>query len=103
MELQNAHTALLTNAASIKQAREALMAAREGLKRYRVAFELGQLDLVFLNLVEPKVTEYEIKLIEQEQKMVFGVGAETSRAWPRSLRTSLSSRGRETSISQRVR
>ncbi len=68
MELQNAHTALLTNAASIKQAREALMAAREGLKRYRVAFELGQLDLVFLNLVEPKVTEYEIKLIEQEQK-----------------------------------
>jgi outer membrane protein TolC len=68
IELQNAHTALLTNAASIKQAREALMAAREGLKRYRVAFELGQLDLVFLNLVEPKVTEYEIKLIEQEQK-----------------------------------
>ncbi len=47
MELQNAHTALLTNAASIKQAREALMAAREGLKRYRVAFELGQLDLYF--------------------------------------------------------
>ncbi len=87
MELQNAHTALLTNAASIKQAREALMAAREGLKRYRVAFELGQLDLVFLNLVEPKVTEYEIKLIEARAKW-YAALAQKQAALGSILRTS---------------
>jgi outer membrane protein TolC len=68
IELQIAHTALLTSAQGIRQAREALMSSREALKRYRFEFELGQRDLVFLNLVEPKVTEYEIKVIEQEQR-----------------------------------
>jgi outer membrane protein TolC len=68
IELQNAHTALLTTAQGIQQAREALMSSREALKGYRYEFELGQRELLSLNLIEPKVTEYEIKLIEQEQQ-----------------------------------
>jgi outer membrane protein TolC len=75
VELQSAQTALYTAAESIKQAREALNAAQESLRRYRIAFEQQQVDLIFLNLVEPKVTENEIKLIEQEQRWYSALAA----------------------------
>ena len=38
------------------------------LDRYRFAFEQGQVDLVYLNLLESKANEYEIKLIESQYK-----------------------------------
>ncbi|MFN9914993.1 MAG: TolC family protein, partial [Pirellulaceae bacterium] len=74
-ELQLAQTAILTTAESIRQAQRALASAKEALDTYRLAFDRGQVDLVFLNLVEPKVTEYEIKLIEQEQKWYSALAA----------------------------
>ncbi len=75
VELQIAQTALFTSVESIKQARDALEASRETLRRYRIAFEQQQVDLIFLNLAEPKVTENEIKLIEQEQRWFAALAA----------------------------
>jgi outer membrane protein TolC len=75
IELQTAQTSILTTAESIRQAQQALASAKEALETYRLAFDRGQVDLVFLNLVEPKVTEYEIKLIEQEQKWYSALAA----------------------------
>lgn len=75
VELQSAHAELNTTLETIRQAEVAFQASQEALKAYRFAFERGQVDLVFLNLVEPKVTENEIKLIEQKQKWFFALAA----------------------------
>jgi outer membrane protein TolC len=75
VELQNAHTALVASAEGIRQAEQALQAARLALDAFRLGFDRGQYDLITLNLVEPKVTEYEIKLIEQEQKWFSALAA----------------------------
>ncbi|MFN9912065.1 MAG: TolC family protein, partial [Pirellulaceae bacterium] len=52
IELQTAQTSILTTAESIRQAQQALASAKEALETYRLAFDRGQVDLVFLNLVE---------------------------------------------------
>jgi len=75
VELQMAHIDIQTANETIQQARIALEASQEALKAYRFAFERGQVDLVFLNLVEPKVTENEIKLVEQKQKWYLALAA----------------------------
>lgn len=75
VELQIAQTALMASSESIRQAKAALNASTTTLEAYRFAFEKGQLDLVFLNLVEPKVTENQIKLFEQEQKWYAALAA----------------------------
>jgi outer membrane protein TolC len=75
VELQTAQTALQTTLETIRQAEVALQASKEVLKAYRFAFERGQVDLVFLNLVEPKVTENEIILAEQKRKWFFALAA----------------------------
>ena len=75
VELQSAHAELQTTLETIRQAEVALQASQEALKAYRFAFEKGQVDLVFLNLVEPKVTENEIKLVEQRQKWFYALAA----------------------------
>ncbi len=68
VELQAAHIDIQTFTETILQADIALKASQEVLKAYQFAFEKGLVDLVFLNLVEPKVTENEIKLVEQKQR-----------------------------------
>jgi outer membrane protein TolC len=75
IELQAAHAELLATLETIRQAESAFQASQEALKAYRFAFERGQVDLVFLNLVEPKVTENEIKLIEQKQMWFYALAA----------------------------
>ncbi len=75
IELQAAHAELNATLETIRQAETAFQASQEALKAYRFAFEKGQVDLVFLNLVEPKVTENEIKLIEQRLKWFFALAA----------------------------
>jgi outer membrane protein TolC len=75
IELQAAHAELNATLETIRQAETAFQASQEALKAYRFAFEKGQVDLVFLNLVEPKVTENEIKLIEQKQKWFYALAA----------------------------
>ncbi|WP_246112923.1 TolC family protein [Allorhodopirellula solitaria] len=46
----------------------ALEAALETLQRYRFAFDSGKIDLIYLNLLETKVNETEIKLIEAQRE-----------------------------------
>lgn len=75
IELQSAHAELQTTRETIRQAEAALRASQEALKTYRFAFDKGQVDLVFLNLVEPKVTENEIKLVEQKQQWFYALAA----------------------------
>ncbi len=75
IELQNAQAGLFAGLESIRQAQAALDASRQSLDRYRVAYRLNQVDLVFLNLVEPKVTENQIKLYEQQLKLFMSLAA----------------------------
>jgi phage gp36-like protein len=75
IELQNAQAGLFAGLESIRQAQAALDASRQSLDAYRVAYRLNQVDLVFLNLVEPKVTENQIKLYEQQLKLFMSLAA----------------------------
>ncbi|MDZ4849393.1 MAG: TolC family protein [Pirellulaceae bacterium] len=75
IELQSAHAELQTTRETIRQAEAALQASQEALKAYRFAFDKGQVDLVFLNLVEPKVTENQIKLVEQKQQWFYALAS----------------------------
>ena len=67
VELQIAYNALTLSARAVKQAEVAIRAAIETLQRYRFAFERGQIDLIYLNLLETKVSESEIKLVEDQR------------------------------------
>ena len=75
VELQNAQAGLFASLESIRQAQAALDASRQSLDRYREAYRLDQVDLVFLNLIEPKVTENQIKLYEQQLKLFMSLAA----------------------------
>lgn len=66
-ELQIAHNALTLSAQIVEQSELSLVAALETLERYRFAFEKGKIDLIYLNLLETKVTEAEIKLIDAQR------------------------------------
>lgn len=68
IELKAARNALDQAALGTAQAEAALRASIETLDRFNFAFRQGQVDLVYINLLESKVTEYEIKLIESQQK-----------------------------------
>jgi outer membrane protein TolC len=66
-ELLAAHNALRLSAQIVDQTEASLRAAIETLERYRFAFERGKIDLIYLNLLETKVNETEIKLVEAQQ------------------------------------
>lgn len=66
-ELRTAYNALQLSSEMVEQAGIALDAALETLKRYRVAFDTGKIDLIYLNLLETKANETEIKLIESQR------------------------------------
>ncbi len=67
-ELQTAYNALMLAAKIVEQSEVSLRAAWETLSRYRFAFERGKIDLIYLNLLETKTNETEIKLIEGQQR-----------------------------------
>lgn len=52
----------------VAQAELALETAFDSLDRFRFAFDQGKIDLIYLNLLETKAFETEIKLIESKQK-----------------------------------
>ncbi len=67
MELQTGYNALLLSAQVVEQTELALIAALDTLERYRFAFEKGKIDLIYLNLLETKANETEIKLVEAQR------------------------------------
>ena len=66
-ELQTANNALMLSTQIVQQSELSLRAAIETLERYRFAFEKGKIDLIYLNLLETKANETEIKLVEAQQ------------------------------------
>lgn len=67
-ELQTAYNALMLAAKIVEQSEISLRAAWETLDRYRFAYERGNADLIYLNLIETKANETQIKLIEAQQQ-----------------------------------
>jgi outer membrane protein TolC len=67
MEVRAAYNNLQLSAQIIEQSEQSLRAAVESLDRYRFAFERGKIDLIYLNLLESKANETEIKLIEAQE------------------------------------
>lgn len=67
-ELQTARNALDLANQSVAQAEAALRSAITTVDRYNFAYTEGKVDLVYLNLLETKANEYEIKLIESQSK-----------------------------------
>ncbi len=65
-ELKTAYNSLQLSSQIVEQAEMSLRAAFEALARYSVVFELGKIDLIYLNLLETKANETEIKLIEAQ-------------------------------------
>ncbi len=68
VELQTARNALELAAQEVQQAELALRSSIDSLDRYTYAFTQGQVDLVYLNLLESKTNEYELKLLESQSK-----------------------------------
>ncbi|MGN6137118.1 MAG: TolC family protein [Aureliella sp.] len=75
VELQTARNALDLASESVVQAEAALRSAVTSLDRYTFAFGQGQVDMVYLNLLESKTNEYEIKLIETQLKWFSALAA----------------------------
>lgn len=75
VELMTARNSLDQAALEIVQAEAALRSSIEVVERYNFAFKEGQVDLIYINLLESKVTEYEIKLVESRQKWFSALAA----------------------------
>ena len=67
VELRSAILNLRFASQIVQQADLAVRTALDTLQRFRFAFEQGRIDLIYLNLLETKVNESEIKLIEAQQ------------------------------------
>lgn len=68
VEIRMAYSNLSLLTEVVQQAELALQTAFDSLDRYRFAFDRGKIDLIYLNLLETKAYETEIKLIESRQK-----------------------------------
>ncbi len=66
IELQTARNALMVAQDLVNQAELALEAAFETLVKYRFAFLRGYADLLYLNILETKANETEIKLVDAQ-------------------------------------
>jgi outer membrane protein TolC len=66
-EIRTAYNKLELSAKVVEQSDLSLRAAVEALDRYRFAFERGKIDLIYLNLLETKANETEIKLIDAQR------------------------------------
>lgn len=67
-ELQIAANRLDLATQVVQQSELSLRAALETLERYRFAFDRGKIDLIYLNLLETKTNETEIKLVEAQRE-----------------------------------
>ncbi len=67
VELQIAQNDLRLADQILEQAIIGYKAAHDSLERYRYAFERGYADLIYLNVLETKATESEIKLIDAQR------------------------------------
>jgi outer membrane protein TolC len=67
VELQTALSNLNLAAQVAEQAELALVTAVDTTERYRIAFDRGLIDLIYLNLLETKQAESAVKLIEARQ------------------------------------
>ncbi|MGB7344214.1 MAG: TolC family protein [Pirellulaceae bacterium] len=67
-DLRTGYATLELYSQVVEQADLSLRAAFETLERYRFAFTKGKVDLLYLNLIETKAYETEIKLIEAQQQ-----------------------------------
>ncbi|QEG41994.1 TolC family protein [Roseimaritima ulvae] len=65
--LQITYSDLRLSAQLVDQAETALRLALETLQRYRFAYEQGKIDLIYLNLLETKANEAELKLVKTQQ------------------------------------
>ena len=65
-ELKTAYNSLLLSSQIVEQAEISLRAAFNALARYTLVFDSGKIDLIYLNLLETKANETEIKLIEAQ-------------------------------------
>lgn len=75
IELQTAYNGLQLSARRIEQAEVALLASIDTLARYRFAFERGRENLIFINLLESKVNEAEIQLVDAQQSWFAALAA----------------------------
>ncbi len=73
-ELRTAYNALQLNSQIVEQAELSLRAALDTLRRYRFAFNRGKADLIYLNILETKANETEIKLIEAQGNWFLTLG-----------------------------
>ncbi len=67
VEVRTAFASLALSATVVQQARIAFKTSLDTLERYRFAFDRGKIDLIYLNLLETKANESEIKLIEAQR------------------------------------
>ena len=67
VEIQTANNQLDMSERVVQQTRISLLAALETLKRYRFAFTKGKIDLIYLNLLETKLNETQIKLVKSQE------------------------------------
>ncbi|MFO0939476.1 MAG: TolC family protein [Pirellulales bacterium] len=67
IELLTAHNALVISLQVIQQAEISLRTATETMSRYRFGFDRGKVDLIYINLLESKVNETEIKLVDAQR------------------------------------
>ncbi len=70
VELQNAYNALIMAEQVVAQAEAALQASIDTLSRFQLGFDegFGKIDLVYINLLETKVTETELKLVDAQAR-----------------------------------
>ncbi|MCA9138327.1 MAG: TolC family protein [Planctomycetales bacterium] len=73
-EIQTARNSLVLAEQIVRQSEMSLRAALETLERYRFAFEKGKIDLIYLNLLETKANESEIKLVEAQADWFSALG-----------------------------
>ena len=73
-ELRTAYNALQLNAQIVEQAEISLRQAIETLRRYSIGWKRGYADLIYLNLLETKANETEIKLIEAQGNWFLSLG-----------------------------
>ena len=73
-EVLTALNSLTLSQQIVEQAEISLRTAFESLDRYRFAFERGKVDLIYLNLLETKANETEIKLVKAQRDWFISLG-----------------------------
>jgi len=73
-ELRTTYNALQLNSQIVDQTEVSLLAALDTLRRYRFAFDRGKADLIYLNILESKANETELKLIQAQGDWFLTLG-----------------------------